>query len=118
MIARMTAGTMGLIAFAAAIFLGLYIGNEPVTILERALSGMIVFLVLGAVIGSIAELVVSDHLKQVASQSPAADGHGDTPEAPKQDAEEGTPAAETEPRNDVRVAHPRQSGSTEEQKVS
>lgn len=59
----MTAGSLGLLAFSAAIFAGLYAGNEVVTILSRAISALIVCLLLGAVIGWMAETVIAENLK-------------------------------------------------------
>ena len=60
---KLIAGSLSLLAFSAAIFAGLWAGNEMLTILTRAWWAMILFLILGAVIGWMAQVVVNEHVK-------------------------------------------------------
>ena len=69
MMLRMTSGTLALLAFSAAIFAGLVAGNDMTTILSRALSAMILFLLLGAVVGWMAQMVICEHSKAEAEKS-------------------------------------------------
>lgn len=60
----MTAGTLALLAFSAAIFAGLWAGNQPSAILVRAWWSMIMFLALGAAIGWMGQIVVNEYIKK------------------------------------------------------
>ena len=55
---------IALLAFAAAIAVGLAVGNSPVTVLTRALVALVVALVVGRLAGWTAKLVLRDHLQR------------------------------------------------------
>lgn len=63
MIVRMTAGTLGLLAFAASIFAGVWVGNDPMVVLYRAWVAMMLFIIVGAIFGWMAQMIVKDHIK-------------------------------------------------------
>jgi len=62
MIARMTSGSLGLLAFSGSILVGLWCGNDPTSILSRALSALVVFLLIGGVLGWTAKKTINEHL--------------------------------------------------------
>jgi membrane protein YqaA with SNARE-associated domain len=59
----MTAGTLGLLAFAGAILAGLWAENNMTNILLRAWWALVLFAVLGAVIGWMAQISINEHLE-------------------------------------------------------
>ena len=63
MLTRMTAGSLALFAFAVAIAGGLWADNSATTILLRALAALIVFFLIGAFVGLIAQIVMDEHFK-------------------------------------------------------
>jgi len=63
MVARVGA-QIALLAFAVAILAGLYAGNEPVTVLTRALLVMVAALLIGQGVAYTGRLVLTDHLRQ------------------------------------------------------
>jgi len=63
MIVKMTAGSLGLLAFSAAIFAGLWAGNGAATILMRAWWSLVLFLIIGAILGCVADVVVQEHIR-------------------------------------------------------
>jgi len=71
MIIRMTAGTFALLGFAASIFAGLWAGNDADVILTRAWWALILCLVLGGLLGWMAQTVVMDHLQESVPPRPA-----------------------------------------------
>ena len=79
---RGVGATLGLLAFATTIVAGLWVGNPVNIILMRALSAMLLFCVIGVVIGSAAQLVVREHAhnreKAAFSRAPA-DGNESAP---------------------------------------
>lgn len=85
MIARFAGGVLGLLAFSVAAVLGLVAGNPPMTIVTRSIWALVVFCVLGLVVGAAAQAVVNDF---VGKQEEA-------PRSTKDDAAEaGTDSAE------------------------
>jgi len=68
MLTKMVSGTLGLLAFSATIFAGVWAGNEPTIILERALWSLIFFLILGAICGWLAQMVINEHIKNSTDQ--------------------------------------------------
>ncbi len=63
MLVRMIAGSLSLLAFSAAILAGVWAGNDWSTVLFRAWWVMILFLILGAMIGWVAKAAVDEHLE-------------------------------------------------------
>jgi len=63
MLTRMTAGSLALLAFAVAIAGGLWADNSATTTLLRAFAALIVFLLIGAFVGLIAQIVLDEHFK-------------------------------------------------------
>lgn len=61
----MIAGSLALLAFSASIFAGAWAGNDISTVLLRAWWIMILFLILGTVIGWIAKVAVDEHLQAI-----------------------------------------------------
>jgi uncharacterized membrane protein len=68
MLTKMTSGALGLLAFAATIFAGVWAGNDVTVVLERALWSLISFLILGAICGWIAQIVINEHIKNSTQQ--------------------------------------------------
>ena len=68
MLVRMTSGSLGILAFAVAIFRGLYAENPVSTVLLRAWCALIVFLILGAFMGYVAQLVLAEYFKRRTEQ--------------------------------------------------
>jgi len=64
MLPRMTAGTLAVIAFALAIFRGLWVDNPLTTVLLRAWYAMILFLILGAAIGHMTQIMLNEYFKR------------------------------------------------------
>lgn len=62
MIAKMTSGSLGLLAFSGSILVGLWCGNDSTSILSRALSALVVFLLIGGALGWIAQKTINEHL--------------------------------------------------------
>jgi hypothetical protein len=55
---------LALIAFAAAILAGVWANNDLPTVLVRAWWALILFLILGALIGWMAKAVLDEHVRQ------------------------------------------------------
>lgn len=68
MVIKLFAGTLSILAFSIALFAGVWAGNEFTTILIRAWSAMILFLIIGAVIGWFAQIVLDEHNRQKAEK--------------------------------------------------
>jgi hypothetical protein len=68
MLTKMVSGTLGLLAFSAAIFAGVWAGNDMTTVLIRAIWALFSFLVLGAVFGWMAQTVINEHIKNSTQQ--------------------------------------------------
>jgi thiosulfate reductase cytochrome b subunit len=60
----MVSGSLGLLAFSASIFAGVWANNDMMTILIRAWWALIIFLLFGAIVGWIAQTVINEHLRQ------------------------------------------------------
>lgn len=63
MLRRTTAVSLALLAFAVAIAGGLWADNSATTTLLRALAALIVFFLIGAFVGLIAQMVLDEHFK-------------------------------------------------------
>ncbi len=62
--ARAIGVQIGLLAFGAALLTGVAAGNSPVVVLVRALTAMVLGLVVGQVTGAAAQRVLRDHLQR------------------------------------------------------
>ncbi len=62
MIARFSGAVLGLLAFGVATVAGLIAGNSPVTVLSRALWALVLFCVIGLVVGTAAQTVVNEYI--------------------------------------------------------
>ncbi|MFA5865105.1 MAG: hypothetical protein WC975_10520 [Phycisphaerae bacterium] len=68
MLIKLISGSLALLAFSAAIFAGLWAGNDLSTILLRAWWALILFLILGVMIGWIAQTVIDEHMEKAANE--------------------------------------------------
>jgi hypothetical protein len=64
MLIRMVSGSLGLLGFSASILAGVWAGNDMTTILTRAWWVLIVFLIFGAIVGWIAQIVINEYIRQ------------------------------------------------------
>ncbi len=64
MVARYTGACLGLLAFAVVIVSGAVVHNSPMVTLSRALWAMVLFCILGLVLGTAAQAVVKEHLRR------------------------------------------------------
>ncbi len=64
MLSRCTGACLGLLAFAITIVAGLFVGNPPMVTLSRAVGALVVFCVLGLVVGAGAQAVVTEFHRQ------------------------------------------------------
>lgn len=60
--ARVVAATFALAAFCVAAMAGLLVGNPPATVLFRAVAAMGVCWIVGSIVGTIAQQLVSDEI--------------------------------------------------------
>jgi creatinine amidohydrolase/Fe(II)-dependent formamide hydrolase-like protein len=92
---RSIGAQLGLLAFAAAIIVGLHAGNSPTTILVRALIVMLAACAAGQSVGWAAKQVLRDHL-QLKKLAIDREHYRAFHEADGQ-ASEGTAAAQSQP---------------------
>jgi len=78
---RLVGGTAALLAFSAAIVAGLIAENAMVTVLKRALTAMVLFLMIGSLLGWVGEMVLRDHLNRLVAQREAESATAETAEA-------------------------------------
>ncbi|MFH0982167.1 MAG: hypothetical protein V2A79_11570 [Planctomycetota bacterium] len=64
MIARFSGATLGLLAFSVAVLGGLWVGDPATVILSRAIWSLVVFCVLGLVLGTAAQAVVAEYARR------------------------------------------------------
>jgi hypothetical protein len=69
MLAKLLAGILGLLAFAVCIFGGLLAETRAEVAIQRGLKAMIVFCLLGWVVGWAAEAVVYDRVRTEAQEA-------------------------------------------------
>jgi hypothetical protein len=62
MIARFSGGVLGLFAFTVAAIAGTVVGNPPMAVITRALWALVVFCVLGLVVGMAAQMVIDEYV--------------------------------------------------------
>lgn|GEM_PF-1989367 len=60
---QLCAAGMAFLAFSASMFLGLFVGNDFITVVSRSLIALFVFLVLGAIVSIIGQKVVLENFK-------------------------------------------------------
>lgn len=61
---RIVAAQMGLLAFACAIFAGLYAGNSATTIMSRALLALLAGVLVGQSAALVGKLLLREHLQR------------------------------------------------------
>lgn len=68
--ARVIATCLALVGFAAAVVVGIAVGNEPTAVLTRATLVMLGCLVLGTVVGKIAQHTIDQHVEKHKRENP------------------------------------------------
>ena len=68
--ARVIATCLALVGFAAAVVVGIAVGNEPTAVLTRATLVMIGCLVLGTIVGKVAQRTIDQHVEQHKLENP------------------------------------------------
>ena len=99
MVSRYTGACLGLLAFAIAVVAGLLARNPPMLVLSRAVWALVVFCVIGLLLGTTAQAVLSDHRRRREEAVLAAcragktngDGGNQTPDTAHQEEPEPTP---------------------------
>ena len=91
MVARYTGATLALFAFAVSITGGLFAQNPPMVILSRAVLALFVFLFIGLLLGSCAQMVIREH--RTRHEEEIRRRFGETPEASTDGGDRSTPAA-------------------------
>ena len=71
MLAKLLAGILGLMAFAVCILGGLSAGARAEVVIQRGLKAMLVFCLLGWVVGWAAEAVVYERVRKEAQEAAA-----------------------------------------------
>ena len=67
---RVIASSFALIAFALAIVMGLYVGNEAIAILSRALLVMFISYWVGMCVGAVGHRAIQEHLNRYRLDNP------------------------------------------------
>ncbi len=67
---RVISTAFGLAGFAVAVLAGLVAGNEPSTVLVRAILALFVCNLLGMAIGAVADVVIRDHVDRYMADNP------------------------------------------------
>jgi len=86
--ARRMAGAMSMIVFAVCLLAGLSAGNPPATILYKALVAMVGTLVVGLLVGVMAQKMLDENIKAMKPPDPI-------PETPEKAANKNPAAKET-----------------------
>lgn len=79
--ARVIATSFSLLAFAAAVAVGAYVGNDATTVLWRGIAVMLVCYLIGRILGSVAQRTIDDHTSRHASEHPVPESVEDLPTA-------------------------------------
>lgn len=87
--ARIYGACAGLLAFAITILRGLAVDNPTETILARALLAMLIFLVLGSVVGWVGQAVVDEHKRLMQEEEARAQEEAEAEIAAERDASAG-----------------------------
>jgi hypothetical protein len=69
MLAKLLAGILGLLAFAVCILGGLSVGARAEVVIQRGLQAMVVFCLLGWLVGWAAEAVVYERVRKEAHEA-------------------------------------------------
>jgi len=64
MVARVTGASLGLLAFTITVASGLFVHNPVETTLSRGILALILFCILGLLLGGAAQQVIAEHRKQ------------------------------------------------------
>jgi hypothetical protein len=85
-VSRVYAGTLGLLAFLTCLVRGLMHGDAPTSVLTVACCGLLVFALLGSVLGWLASLTVEDAVRgrlrvELAAEKAAKSNAASTPAA-------------------------------------
>jgi len=91
---RLIGACSGLLAFSIAILQGLAVGNPPIVVLGRAIWAMVLFFMLGSVLGWMAHGIVVEHA--AAKQEEVSAPYRDQPESPGEDSVSEVPAGTEE----------------------
>ena len=99
MVSRYTGACLGLLAFAIAVVAGLSVKNPPTLVLSRAVWALVVFCVIGLLLGTIAQAVLTEHRRRreeavlATFRAGRTDGDGgdETPDAAQQEESEPAP---------------------------
>jgi hypothetical protein len=65
MFGKVVGGILGTVAFSVACVVGLLAGNDMTTVLSRALMAMLIFFVVGFIIGVMGRSLINEHMKRV-----------------------------------------------------
>jgi hypothetical protein len=85
MVSRYAGACLGLLAFAVCTIAGVMAGLSLVDVLSRAVRALVLFCLLGLVLGAVAQSVIVDHHRSNASRPPGGDAN---PAPPRAQAEE------------------------------
>ncbi len=77
----MIATSFALLAFAAAVAVGAYVGNAPATVLMRGIAVMLICYFIGRILGSVAQRTIDEHTLQHEAEHPIPETIDDLPPA-------------------------------------
>ena len=80
--ARVIATSFALLAFAAAVAVGAYVGNDATTVLWRGIAVLLVCYLIGRILGSIAQRTIDEHTSRHVAEHPIPETIEDLPPAP------------------------------------
>lgn len=97
--ARLTGACAGMLAFSIAIFRGLSVGNSVEIILQRAIIALIVFCLIGLILGGMAKRIIVEYaldkekeiMARFQEDQESAGSTGTGEEAPEEQAGNSTP---------------------------
>lgn len=64
MVARFAGASLGLLAFTIAVVCGLIVRNPVTVTLSRGILALVVFCIIGMVLGAVAQMVIAEHEKR------------------------------------------------------
>ncbi|MEM8781706.1 MAG: hypothetical protein AAGE65_02525 [Planctomycetota bacterium] len=77
--ARVIASSFALLAFAAAVVVGGYVGNDMTTVLWRGIGVMLVCYLVGRILGGLAQHAIDEHTARHESEHPVPETIDDLP---------------------------------------
>ena len=95
MFGKVVGGIMGTVAFSVACIVGLVAGNDITTVLSRGLMAMVIFFVIGFVIGMMGRRLIDEHMNRIVS----VDRDKQLARMAEQNGDREAADAEQEPRN-------------------